>query len=77
MLFDFDIKYRTEKSNKAVDSLSCHPIITEEMDSMTESKESETISHMTVCNEVEDIIDGGETPYSMQAGHSKKGQVAC
>ena len=32
VLFDFDIKYRTGKSNEAVDALSHHPYVPEEMD---------------------------------------------
>ena len=38
-LFDFDIKYRTGKSNKSVDALSYHPNDSEEMDSNPESEE--------------------------------------
>ena len=36
-LFDFDIKYRTGKSNKAKDALSQHPYDSEEVDSNPES----------------------------------------
>ena len=56
MLFDFDIKYRTGKSNKAVDTLNCCPYEREEMDNDSESEEFEIISYAMVCEEVEEII---------------------
>ena len=56
-LFDFDVKYRTGKLNKAEDTLSCHPFIPEEMDSVSDSEDYKTISYATVCKELEAIFN--------------------
>ena len=52
VLFETEIKYRTGKSNKAVDALSHHSYVPEEMDSNSESEEYETISYTMVCEEL-------------------------
>ena len=61
-LFDFDIKYRTGKSNKVVDTLTHCPCDTEEVDSNPESEEYETISYAIECEELEEILDGKKIP---------------
>ena len=61
-LFDFDIKYRTGKLNKAADALNHHPNDSEEMDSNPEFEEYETISYAIECEELEEILDGKKIP---------------
>ena len=61
-LFDFDIKYRTGGSDKAPDALICHHFVPGEMNSASDSDGYEIISYATVCEELEDIIDGEKLP---------------
>ena len=62
VLCDFDIKYRTGKSNKAVDVLSHHPSDSKEVDSNPDSEEYETISYAVECEELEEKIYGKKIP---------------
>ena len=71
-LFGFDIKYRTGKSNKAVDALSHCPFVQEEMESASDSEECESISYATVCKELEDIIDWEFLPIKCRVAIQKK-----
>ena len=57
VVFDFDTKYRTGKSNKAVDILSHHSYDSKEVDSNPDSEEYETISYAIECEELEEILD--------------------
>ena len=49
-LFDFDMKYRSGKSNQAADTLSHCPMTDDEILSDTESDVYETISYTALCN---------------------------
>ena len=57
MFCDFDTKYRICKSDKTADALRCYPLIPNDVDSELESEEYETISYITVCEELENVID--------------------
>ena len=67
VLFDFYIKYRKAKSNKAADTLSPG-----EMDSGSDSEEYETMSYTTVCKKLEDIIDGEKLPIECKVAIQEK-----
>ena len=71
-LFDFDIKYRTGKSNKAADAWSHRPNDSEEMDSNPESEKFETISYAIECEELEGIIDGEKIPQECKVAIQNK-----
>ena len=60
--FDFDIKYRTGKLNKAVDALSHQPYVSEEVDSNSGLEEYGTIPYAVGCEELEEIMDGEKLP---------------
>ena len=62
VVFDFYIKYRTGKSNKAVDVLSHHPYVPREMNSGSDFEEYKTISYVTVHETLEEIIKGEKLP---------------
>ena len=55
-LFDFDIKYRSGKSNQAADALSHHPATDIEILSNTESDRYKTISYAVMCDDLSDVI---------------------
>ena len=64
-LFDFDIKYRSDKSNQAADALSRHPM-TDEILSDTESDGYETISYAVMCDDLSEIIKGEKLPLDLK-----------
>ena len=61
-LFDFDIKYRSGKSNQAADALSCHPMTDDEILSNSESDRYKTISSPVLCNDLSEVIKGKNYP---------------
>ena len=55
-LYDFDIKYRTGKSNQAADALSHHPKSIDDESSDSDSEKYETITYAVVCDDLYEII---------------------
>ena len=55
-LFDFNIKYRSGKSNQAADALSHHPTTDIEILSNTESDGYETISYAVIFDDLSEVI---------------------
>ena len=72
VLFDFDIKYRKDKLNKAADTLSHCPYVPGEMDSDSESEEYKSISCTTVCEEQEEIINEEKLPIECKVAIQNK-----
>ena len=67
VLFDFDIKYRTDKSNQAADALSCCPKSSIDISNDRESKEEyETILYEIVSDDLSDVIDGIKIPIELK-----------
>ena len=64
-LFDFDIKYRSGKSNQAADALSHRPM-TDEILSDTESDGYETISYTVMCDDLSEVIKGEKLPLDLK-----------
>ena len=65
-LFNFDIKYRSVKSNQAADALSHHPATDSEILSNSESDRYETILYTMMCNELSEIIKGEKLPLELK-----------
>ena len=62
-LFDFDIKYRTGKSNQAADALSHCPRSSVDVSSDWGSEEEyETISYEVISDDLTEVIDGIKIP---------------
>ena len=72
VLFDFDVKYRMDKSNKTVDALRHCSYVPGEMDNGSDSVEYKTISYTTVCKELEEIIDGEKFPIECKVAIQEK-----
>ena len=64
-LFDFDIKYRSGKSNQVADALS-HCPMTDEILSDTESDGYETISYAVMCDDLSEVIEGEKLPLDLK-----------
>ena len=64
-LFDFDIKYRSGKSNQAADTLS-HCPMTDEIMGDTESDGYETISYAVMCDDLSEVIKGEKLPLDLK-----------
>ena len=65
-LFDFDIKYRSGKSNQAADALSHHPVTDNEILSDTESNGCKTISYTVMCDDLSEVIKGEKLPLDLK-----------
>ena len=68
-LFDFNIKYRTDKLNQAADTLSCCPKSSLDMSSdrgSEESEEYETISYEVISDDLTELIDGIKIPIELK-----------
>ena len=75
-LFDFDIKYRSDKSNQAADTLSHHPMTDNEILSDTESDGYETISYAVMCDDLSEAIKGEKLPLDLKrAVHTEISQL--
>ena len=66
MLFDFDIKYRTAKSNQAADALSSCPKSSADISSDREHEEYKTISYEVVSDDLSDVIDCIKIPIELK-----------
>ena len=65
-LFDFDIKYRSGKSNQATDALNHHPMTDSEILSNTESDGYTTISYAVMCDDLSEVIKGEKLPLDLK-----------
>ena len=65
-LFNFDIKYRSGKSNQAADALSNHPMTDNEILSDSESVGYETISYAVICYDLSKVIKGEKLPLELK-----------
>ena len=65
-LFDFDIKYRSGKSNQAADVFSHCPKIENENFSDYESYGYETISYAVVCYDLSKVIKREKLPLEVK-----------
>ena len=72
-LFDFDLKYRAEKSNQGVDALSQWPNNPESSSESSEDKEEwETITYSMVCQIFDYQLDSTKLPYHVKHDSSDK-----
>ena len=65
-LFDFDIKYRSGKSNQAADTLSHHQKTEDENFSDSESDRYETILYAVICDDLSKVIKGEKLPLELK-----------
>ena len=65
-LFDFNIKYRSGKSNQAADALSNHPTTDSEILSDTEGDEYKTILYAVMCDDLSEVIKGEKLPLDLK-----------
>ena len=66
-LFDFDIKYRTGRSNQAADALSHHPKSSVDMSSDRGSDEEyETLSYEVISDDLTELIHGIKMPIELK-----------
>ena len=66
LLFDFDVKYRTGKSNQAADALNHHPKSIEDSSSDVESKEYKTILYTLVNGDLTNIVNRVTLPIDIK-----------
>ena len=74
-LFDFNIIYRSGKTNQATDALSQHPEpnCRLESDSDSDSDDPVMLPYATVCNTIKLVLGDTKIPFSIK----KKAQAAC
>ena len=66
-LFDFNIKYRTGRSNQAADALSCHSKSSLDMSSDRGSEEEyETISYEVISDDLTELTEGIKIPIELK-----------
>ena len=65
-LFNFDIIYRSGKSNQAADTLSHHPKTENESFSDSESDGYKTISYIEICDDLSEVIKGEKLPLEVE-----------
>ena len=65
-LLDFDIKYRSGKSNQVADTLSHHPKTKNESFSDCESDGYKTILYAVVCHDLSEVIKGEKLPLEIK-----------
>ena len=66
VLFDFDIKHRTGKSNQAVDALSCHHKSNADSSSDAKSEEYETKLCKIVSDDLTSVVSGIKLPIDIK-----------
>ena len=68
-LFDFNIQYRSGKTNKAADVLSWHPVDTDfEMESISDNDNEDPVmlSYTTICDIIKPVLKDTKIPYNVK-----------
>ena len=65
-LFDFDIIYRSGKTNQATDALSQHPESNCKLESDSDSDDAVVLSYATICNIIEPVLGDTKIPFNIK-----------